>query len=62
MLGRSGAIVTTAALSLLPLAASAQSMDDTVGKPFPLWFFLLVIAGVIALVAAYAAKGAIEKR
>jgi hypothetical protein len=61
-MGRLGAFVTTAALALVPLAASAQSMDDTVGKPFPLWIFLLAIAGVIALVAAYAAKGAVEKR
>ncbi len=54
--------ITTMVLATLPVAAFAQTADDYAGRPFPLWVFLVPIAGIIALIAAYGAKAAVEKR
>jgi hypothetical protein len=60
---RLGALAIMAVSAALPAAALAQSLsgDDIVGKPFALWIFLVPIAGIIALLGCYAAKGSIEK-
>jgi hypothetical protein len=57
-------VAATILLATLPIAAFAQSAaaDDYAGRPFPLWVFLVPIAGIIALIAAYGAKAAVEKR
>jgi hypothetical protein len=57
---RLGALATTVALALAPLAANADSYDYA-GRPFPLWVFLVPVAGLFALVAALIAKGAVER-
>jgi hypothetical protein len=54
--------VAVAALAAVPLAASAQATTDYVGRPFALWFFLLIGAGILAVIAAYMAKAAVEKK
>ncbi len=54
------AFATTAALALAPLAALADGYDYA-GRPFPLWVFLVPGAGILALVAALIAKGAVER-
>jgi hypothetical protein len=54
------ASATTAGLALVPLAAFADGYDS-VGRPFPLWVFLIPVAGVLALVTALIAKGAVER-
>jgi hypothetical protein len=53
------AFATTTVVALAPLAAFADY--DSVGKPFPLWVFLIPGAGIIALAAALVAKGAVER-
>jgi len=52
----------TLSIATLPIAAFAQTADDYAGRPFPLWVFLVPIAGIISLIAAYGAKAAVEKR
>jgi hypothetical protein len=57
---RAVAAATTAVLALAPLAAFADGYDYA-GRPFPLWVFLIPGAGLLALVAALIAKGAVER-
>jgi hypothetical protein len=57
---RLAAFATTATLALAPLAALADGYDYA-GRPFPLWVFLVPGAGILALVAALIAKGAVER-
>jgi hypothetical protein len=49
-------------IAAMPVAVFAQTADDYAGRPFPLWVFLVPIAGIICLIAAYGAKSAVEKR
>jgi hypothetical protein len=58
---RLGALATTVVVALAPLAANADGYDYA-GRPFPLWVFLVPVAGLFALVAALIAKGAVERR
>jgi len=55
-------VAATMLLAILPIAAFAETADDYAGRPFPLWVFLVPIAGIISLIAAYGAKAAVEKR
>jgi hypothetical protein len=59
---KSHVFAVTMLFATLPVAAFAQTADDYAGRPFPLWVFLVPIAGIIALIAAYGAKSAVEKR
>ncbi len=54
------AFAATATVALAPLAAFADGYDYA-GRPFPLWVFLVPGAGIIALAAAFIAKGAVER-